>query len=187
LTFKRSGSGCCLRSTRTVRAPLADGSRGGFQPAVRRVLRVFLRAFRSILFVVGFLLHEVRRRFVLECRKVRVGADGPRAHCERSVIEGAVLEVRGCFRTVRRSLADIPPRPHGRSAWCLRTVCPGLADGPPGACGQSAWSSAEVLSLSLFEFRFRFRIVWVAPRVGRFAVTMLPWQTCVGILGCDGA
>jgi hypothetical protein len=80
-----------------VRAPLADGPRGGFQPAVRRVLRVFLRAFRSILFVVGFLLHEVRGRSVLECRMVRVGEDGPRAHRRRSVIEGVVLEVRGLF------------------------------------------------------------------------------------------
>jgi hypothetical protein len=76
-----------------VCAPLADGLRGGFQPAVRRVLCVFLRAFRSILFVGGFLLHEVRRRSVLECRTVRIVADGPRAHRGRSVIEGAVLEV----------------------------------------------------------------------------------------------
>jgi hypothetical protein len=30
--------------------PLVDGPRGGFQPAVRRVLREFFRAFRSILF-----------------------------------------------------------------------------------------------------------------------------------------
>jgi hypothetical protein len=97
LTFKRSGSGCCLRSTSTVRAPLEDSPRGGFQPAVRRVLRVFLRAFRSIHFVGGFLLHEVRGRSVLECRTVRVVADGPRAHCGRSVIEGAVLVIRGLF------------------------------------------------------------------------------------------
>jgi hypothetical protein len=86
-----------LRSTRTARAPLADGPRGGFQPAVRHVLRVFLRAFRSIHFVCGFLLHDVRRRSVLECRTVRVGADGPRAHRGWSVIKGAVLEVRGLF------------------------------------------------------------------------------------------
>jgi hypothetical protein len=49
-----SGSGCCLRSMRMVHAPLADGPRGGFQPTVRRVLRVFLRAFRSILLSVDF-------------------------------------------------------------------------------------------------------------------------------------
>jgi hypothetical protein len=97
LTFKRSSSGCCLRSTRTVCAPLANGLRRGFQPAVRRVLHVFLRAFRSILFASGFLLHEVRGRSVLECRMVRDGANGPRAHRGRSVIEGAVLEVRGLF------------------------------------------------------------------------------------------
>jgi hypothetical protein len=117
--------------------PLANGSRGGFQPAVRRVLRVFLRAFHSIHFVGGFLLHEVRGRSVLECRRVRVGADGPRAHRGRSVIEGAVQEVRGLFsdglsqprgqstsasRTVRPVSADSPPSPRGWSAQCLRTV-----------------------------------------------------------------
>jgi hypothetical protein len=76
LTFKMLSSGCCMRSTRTVLTPLADGPRGGFQPAVLRVLRVFLRAFRSIHFAGGFLLHGV---------------------CRRSVIEGAVLEVQGLF------------------------------------------------------------------------------------------
>jgi hypothetical protein len=91
LTFKRSSSGCCLRTTRTVRAPLADGPRGGFQPAVLHVLRVFLSAFRSIDFAGGFLLHDVCGPSVLECRTVRDGADGPWAHRGRSVIEGAVL------------------------------------------------------------------------------------------------
>jgi hypothetical protein len=92
-----------------VCAPLADGPRGGFQPAVRRVLRVFLRAFRSILFVSGFLLHEVRGRSVLECQTVRVGADGPQAYRGRSIIEGAVLEARGLF-------SNGPSQPRGRSA-----------------------------------------------------------------------
>jgi hypothetical protein len=92
-----------------VRSPLADGPRGGFQPAVRRVLRVFLHAFRSILFVVGFLLHEVRGRSVLQCRTVHVGADSPRAHHGRSVIEGTVLEVRRLF-------SDSPSQPRGQSA-----------------------------------------------------------------------
>jgi hypothetical protein len=77
--------------------PLADGSRGGFQPAVRRVLREFLCVFRSIHFVGGFLLHEVRERSVLECQTVRDGADGPRVLRGQSVIDGAVLEVRGLF------------------------------------------------------------------------------------------
>jgi hypothetical protein len=86
LTFKRSSSSCCLRTTRTVRAPLADGLRVGFKPAGRRVLREFLRAFRSIHFVGGFLLHEVRGRSVLDCRTVRDGADGLRPHRRRSVI-----------------------------------------------------------------------------------------------------
>jgi hypothetical protein len=90
---------------------------------------------------------------------VRDGADGPRAHRGRSVIEGAVLEVRGLFSD-GRSHADSPPRPCGRSARCPRTVRPGLADGPPSACGQSSWPSAELLCPLLFEFRFRFGIIW---------------------------
>jgi hypothetical protein len=97
LAFKRSSLACCLRTMRTVRAPLADGPRGGFQLAVRCVVCVFLRAFRSIHFVGGFLLHGVRGRSVLECRTVRDGADGLRAYRGRSVIEGAVLEVWGLF------------------------------------------------------------------------------------------
>jgi hypothetical protein len=121
---------------------------------------VFLRAFCSLLFVSGFLLHEVRERSVLECWTVRVRADGPRAHRGRSVIEGAVLEVQGLFSNGPSQPRGQSGRPRGRSAQCLGTVRPGLADGPPGACGQSAWSSAELLSLSLFEFLFRFGIVW---------------------------
>jgi hypothetical protein len=85
-----------------------DGPRGGFQPAVRRVLRVFLRAFHLFFFVGGFLLHKVRGRSVLECWKVHIGADGSRAHRGRSVIEGAVLEVRGLF-------SDGPSQPRGQS------------------------------------------------------------------------
>jgi hypothetical protein len=89
--------------------PLADGPRGSFQPAVCRVLRVFFCAFRSIHFASGFLLHGVRGRSVLECRTVCDGADDLRAHCGRSVIEGAVLEVRGLF-------SDGPSQPRGQSA-----------------------------------------------------------------------
>jgi hypothetical protein len=63
---------------------------------------------RSIL-SVDFFLHGVRGRSVLECHTVRDGADGPRAHRGQSVIEGAVLEVRGLF-------LDSPPRPRGQSA-----------------------------------------------------------------------
>jgi hypothetical protein len=76
-------------------------------------------------------VHEVRGRSVLECRTVRDGEDGPRVHHGWSVIEGAVLEVRGLF-----------------------------SDSLPGVCGQSAWCSAELLSPLLLEFRFRFGIVW---------------------------
>jgi hypothetical protein len=66
-----------------VHTLLADGPRGGFQPVVCRILCEFLLVFRLIHFVSGFLLHEVLGRSVLECRQ--------------SVIEGAVLEVRGHF------------------------------------------------------------------------------------------
>jgi hypothetical protein len=68
-----------------------------------------LRAFRSIHFAGGFLLHGVRRQSVLECQTVRDGADGPQAHRGRSIIEGAVLEVRGLF-------SDGPSQPHRQSA-----------------------------------------------------------------------
>jgi hypothetical protein len=130
---------------RTVRAPLTDGPRGGFQPAVRHVLRVFLRAFRSIHFVGGFLLHGVRGR--LECQTVHDGADGPRAHRGRSIIEGTVLEVQVFFRTVRRNHADSPPRPCGQSARCPRTVRHVSADSPPSVRGQSAQVSRMILQV----------------------------------------
>jgi hypothetical protein len=77
-----------------------------FSQQFRCVLREFLCVLHSILFVGGFLLHEVHGRSVLECRMVRDGADGPRAHRGRSIIEGAVLEVRGLF-------SDSPPQPRG--------------------------------------------------------------------------
>jgi hypothetical protein len=106
------------------------------------------------------------------------------------ITDGPLLRVQywrfgGCFRTVRRSFADSPPRPRRRSARSLQTVRPGLADGPPGACGQSAWSNAELLSLSPLSFSFTSGSFGVAPRVGRSAVTTLPWQPRVGILGCE--
>jgi hypothetical protein len=97
LTSKRSGSG--------FRNPPGGWSAGAWRtvreepdsPSVLHVLREFLRVFRSICFVGRFLLHEVRGRSVLECQTVCDGEDGPRAHHGRSVIEGAVLEVRGRF------------------------------------------------------------------------------------------
>jgi hypothetical protein len=109
LTFKWPSSSRCLRTTHMVRAPLADSPHGGFQLAVHRVLREFLRVFRSIHLVGGFLLHVVCGRSVLECRTVHDGADGPQVHRGRSIIEGAVLEVRWLF-------LDSPPRPYGQSA-----------------------------------------------------------------------
>jgi hypothetical protein len=100
---------------RIVCAPLVDDPCGGFQPAVRRVLREFLRVYHSIFFVSGFLLHEVRERSVLECQTVRDGADGPWVHRRRSIIEGAVLEVRGLF-------SDSPSQPRVQSAKATRTA-----------------------------------------------------------------
>jgi hypothetical protein len=115
LTFKRSGSGCrfspCGQSAQAWRTVREEPD----SPSVLHVPREFLCVLRSIHFVGGFLLHEVRGRYVLECRTVRGRADGPRAHRERFVIEGAVLEVRGLF-------SDRPPQPRGQSARCLRTV-----------------------------------------------------------------
>jgi hypothetical protein len=129
-TFKRSSSSCCLRTTRTVCTPLEDGPRGGFQPAVHRVLREFLRAIHSIHFVSGFLLHEVCGRSVLECQTVRDGADDSRAHRRWSVIWGAVLEVHESF-------SDSPLLPCGRSAETTRTVRPEIADSLPGTVQDS--------------------------------------------------
>jgi hypothetical protein len=95
LTSKRSGSGC--------RNPHGGRSAGTWRmvceepdsPSVLRVLHEFLRVFRLVLFASGFLLHKVCGWSVLECRMVCVGADGPWAYRGESVIEGAILEVRG--------------------------------------------------------------------------------------------
>jgi hypothetical protein len=126
LTFKRSSLSCRLRTTRTVCAPLVDGPRGGFQPAVCRVLREFECVFRLIHFFGGFLLHEVREQSVLECQTVRDGADGLRTHRKQSIVEGVVLEVQGLF-------SDSLSQPRGQSAEATRTVRQVLADGSPGA------------------------------------------------------
>jgi hypothetical protein len=102
LTFKRSGSGYRIspgrQSTRAWRTVHEEPE----SPSVLHVLHGFLCFFRSIHFVGGFLLHEVGERSVLECQTVCGGADGPRAHRGRSVIEGAVLEVLEHF-------SDSPP------------------------------------------------------------------------------
>jgi hypothetical protein len=51
--------------------------------------------------------------------------DGPWAHHGQSVIEGAVLEVRGLF-------SDGLPQPRGQSSYASWTVRPMLADNSPG-------------------------------------------------------
>jgi hypothetical protein len=97
LTFKRSGSGYNIYPGRqSARAWQMVGEEPD-SPSVLRVHRKFLHVFRSIHFVGGFLVHEVRGRSILECRTVRVGGDKPRVHLGWSVIEDAVLVVRKLF------------------------------------------------------------------------------------------
>jgi hypothetical protein len=130
-------------------------------------------------------VHEVRGRSVLECRMVRVGADGPQVHRGRSVSEQTVrgsitddplLRVQywrsgAYFRMVHRRPADSPPRPRGRSAPPLRIV-------RQVPC-RAAKSFASWVALSLRD------CLGLVPRVGRSVVTTWPWQACVGILGCE--
>jgi hypothetical protein len=71
-------------------------------------------------------VHEVRRRFVLECRTVHDKADGLQVHHGQYVFFGALLDVR-----VAISNGLCPPR--GRSAPSSRTICADTADGLPGA------------------------------------------------------
>jgi hypothetical protein len=91
-------------------------------PSILRVLREFLRVFRSIHYVGGFLLHGVRGRSVLKYWKVHDGEDGPLAHCEWSVIKGVVLVVGDHFSDSPSQPADGPSYPRGRSARRPRTV-----------------------------------------------------------------
>jgi hypothetical protein len=67
-------------------------------------------------------LHGVRGRSVLKCRMVRDGADGPRAHRGRSVIEGAVLVVGDHFLDSPPQPVNGLPYPRGGSARRPRTV-----------------------------------------------------------------
>jgi hypothetical protein len=69
------------------------GSHGQSTWSPRSVREVPDSAFLLILFIDGFLVHEVCGRSVLECRTVREEADSPRVHHGQSVILGALLEV----------------------------------------------------------------------------------------------
>jgi hypothetical protein len=69
-----------IRTWRTVREVTADCPRGAGEPGCSSCSCEFLSAFLSILFVGGFLVHEVCGRSILECRKVHDEADGPRVH-----------------------------------------------------------------------------------------------------------
>jgi hypothetical protein len=96
----RSSSSCCLRTMRTVHAPLAVGPCAPSGRSARRLSASSSSCSSRVLaclsfdpFFGEFLLHEVRGQSVLECRTVRDGADDPRVHRRRFVIEGAVLEV----------------------------------------------------------------------------------------------
>jgi hypothetical protein len=122
-------SAMLIRTWWTVREVTANRPRGHRGPSARCltaqlffVFCGFLSASLSILFVGGFLVHEVCGQSVLECRTVRDEADGPRIHHGRFVFLGAVLEVRVAF-----SNGPCPPRgqsapPRGQSARTLRTV-----------------------------------------------------------------
>jgi hypothetical protein len=98
-----------------VRVPLVDGPRGGFQPAVRRVLCVFLFVSLPIGLAVCFWLHKVWWTVREDSRDSLRGADGPRVEDGRSIIEGAVL-------VVWKRFLDGPPYPRVRSARRSRTV-----------------------------------------------------------------
>jgi hypothetical protein len=102
----------------TICEVTADRLRGHRGPSTwsQRTVRDFPDStFLSILFVGGFLVHEVCERFVLECRTVCEEADGPRVHHGQSIILGALLEVWVAISEGMR-----PPR--GQSARTLRTV-----------------------------------------------------------------
>jgi hypothetical protein len=100
------------------------GSRGPFARSLRTDREVpdspscsscsceFLGALLSILFVSGFLVHEVCGRSVLECRTVRDEADGPWVHHRWSVFLSALLDVQV-------AILDGPRPPRGQSAQTL--------------------------------------------------------------------
>jgi hypothetical protein len=69
---------------------------------------VFLFAPLSIHWVVCFWLHKVWRTVCEERPDNPCGTDGLRVEDKRSIIEGAVLEVRGLF-------FDSPSQPRGQS------------------------------------------------------------------------
>jgi hypothetical protein len=70
---------------------------------------VFLFTPLSICLAVCFWLHKVWQTVREERPDSLCGADSPRVEDERSVIEGAVLEVQGIF-------SDGPSQPRGQSA-----------------------------------------------------------------------
>jgi hypothetical protein len=138
----------------------ADGPRsrsgrsaGGFQAANHRVLRVFLFAFLLIHLARCFWLHKVWRTVREERPDNPRGADGLQVEDGRSIIRGAVREVRVAF-------SDGPPCPSGRSTWGPRTVRLGVADSPPPPRGRSAPSCADRLCSLLLELCFRVALSW---------------------------
>jgi hypothetical protein len=171
LTFKRSGSSCCLGTTRTVRVPLENGLQGGFQLAVCRVLRVFLLPFVRSVWSCAFGCTRFGGQTASWGRTVRstwtvreVKTDGP-------LLRVQYWRFGGYFRTVRRRPANSLPRPRGRSPRCLRTVRLLFRN--------AAKSFASWVALSLRDW------LGLVPRVGRSIVTTWPWQARVGILGCE--
>jgi hypothetical protein len=171
LTFKRSGSGYRISPGGQPARAWQTVCEEPISPSFLHVHHEFLRDFHSIHFVDGFLVHEVRGWSVLECQAVCVGADGPWVHHGWSVVEGAVLVFRVLIRTVRRKPADGSPWLRGRFAVVTRTVRLGFH--------KAAKSFASCVSLSLCDH------LGFVPRVGRSVVTTRPWQTHVGIRGCE--
>jgi hypothetical protein len=124
---------------------VADGPRGGFQLAVRRVRRVFLHARVSIRFVWYFWLLEVCRTVCEVSADNLLHADSSRVGCGQSVIRGAVLVVRVAF-------LDGPPCPCGRS------TLPRGQSAPPR--GRFAPGCADCLSPLLLELRYCVVLSW---------------------------
>jgi hypothetical protein len=120
--------------------------------------------FVSILRVGGFRLEEVGRTVYLGWPDSPRGSDRPRCSPGPSVIQGTLLEVQFSF-------PDPPPVTRGPSAWSSRTV--------RLVPHKVAKSFASCVLLLLWD------CLGFVPRVGRFVVTTRPWQTHVGILGCE--
>jgi hypothetical protein len=148
--------GQSTRRPRTVREELAD-----------RVFVVFFTC--SCEFVVqyvelvAFPCKEFGGRTLSKARTIRV--------IGQSVFLSALLKVWVAF-------LDSPRPTLGRSAWTLRTVRPLLRTVRPVLRRLPKFFASWVVLPLCFDLR-------LVPRVGRSVVITWPWQTRVGIFGCD--